>query len=214
MGEKKFTTIALDLEHKIYIVYVGLVSFITLPSSSSLNIYPSHRPQISSLIAEKTFTKVPNKYIDFANVFTSNLTSELPEYTGINKHVIKLIDDQQSPYGPFYSLEPVELETLKVYIKTNPVNKFIRLSKSAADVPILFDRKLDSFFQLCVNYWDLNNLMIKNWYPWPLIGELLNRLKKAKRFTQLNFTSAYYCIKIRKRDKWKSTFRTQYGHFE
>ena len=74
----------------------------------------------------------------------------------------------------------MELEILKVYIKTNLANGFIRPSKSPAGPLILFDQKSDSFFQLCVNYRGLNNLMIKNQYPLPLIGELLDRLGRAR----------------------------------
>lgn len=62
-------------------------------------------------------------------------------WTWINNHAIKLVDGQQLPYGPIYSLEPLELETLKAYIETNLANEFIKLSKSSTDIPILFDRK-------------------------------------------------------------------------
>ena len=51
-----------------------------------------------------------------------------------------------------YSLRPVELETLKAYIETNLANGFIRLSKSPAGAPILFDQKSDGFLRLYVNY--------------------------------------------------------------
>lgn len=37
----------------------------------------------------------------------------------MNKQAIKLIESQQSPYGPIYSLSSVELEILKAYIKTH-----------------------------------------------------------------------------------------------
>ena len=125
--------------------------------------------------------KVPNKYLDFADGLFSDLASELPEYTRIIDHAIELVDGcQQAPYGPIYSIKPVELETLKAYIETNLANGFIRPSKSPADVPILFDRKSDSSFQLCVNYQVLSNLMIKNRYLLPLIEESLDRLGRAK----------------------------------
>ena len=35
--------------------------------------------------------KVP-KYLDFANIFSRDLASELPKHTGINDHAIKLVD--------------------------------------------------------------------------------------------------------------------------
>ena len=126
----------LNPEHETYVVYVGSVSSDTLPSSSSLDVHLLKKPQISGLIAEETTTKVPAKYSDFADVFSLDLASELPEYTGINNHAIELVDDQQPPYGLIYSLGPVELETLKAYIETNLANDFIRPSKSPAGAPI------------------------------------------------------------------------------
>ena len=43
--------------------------------------------------------------------------------------------------------------------------------------------------------------MIKNLYLLLLFQELLDRLEKARRFTQLDFISTYYWIKIRKGNK-------------
>ena len=50
---------------------------------------------------------------------------ELLENTRINEHAIKLKKDKQSPFGPVYSLELIELETLKTDIKINLANDFI-----------------------------------------------------------------------------------------
>lgn len=63
-------------------------------------------------------------------------------------------------------------------------------------------------------YRGLNNITIKNRYPLPLVGESLDRLSKAKRFTQLDLTSAYHRLRIKEGDEWKTAFRTRYGHFE
>ena len=123
------------------------------------------------------------EYSDYSNVFLAEHAAEFSENTGINEHVIELEEGKQPLFGPIYSLEPVELKTLKTYIKTNLANGFIRPSKSPAGAPILFDRKPDRSLHLCVNYWGFNNLTIKNWYPLPLIGELLDWLSRAKRFT-------------------------------
>ena len=83
--------------------------------------------------------KILAEYLDFADVFFLDLTSELLKHTRINNHAIKLVDGQQPLYKPIYNLKPVELETLKAYIETNLANKFIRLFKSPANTPILFN---------------------------------------------------------------------------
>ena len=64
---------------------------------------------------------------------------ELPKYTRVNDHTIKLEEDKQSSFGSIYNLGLVELKTLKIYIKTNLANGFIQLSKSPVGVPILFN---------------------------------------------------------------------------
>ena len=194
MAKKQFAAIALDPKYKIYVIHVGSVNFVVSSSSFPLNadIHPFHRPQISGLIAKKALTKIPAKYLDFADIFSPELVSKLFRHIRINNYAIKVVDSKQPLYGPIYSLEPVELETLKAYIKTNLANKFIKLFKSLAGTPILFDRKSDCFFRLYIDYQSFNNLTIKNQYPLPLIEKSLNRLKRARQFTQFNFTSAYH----------------------
>ena len=98
------------------------------------------------MVANKAPTSILNEYSDFADIFFPELALELFEHTGINNHVIKLVDDQQLPYGPIYNLGPVELETLKTYIETNLKNGFIRPSKSLAWASIFFDKKPNGSF--------------------------------------------------------------------
>ena len=205
VGKKVFAAAAFDPEYKTYVVHVA--SFNSTPLVA-LDDHPFQRPQISDLIAKETSTKVLNKYSDFADVFSPDLASKLPKHTKINVHAIELVDGQQPPYGPIYSLGLVELETLKAYIETNLANGFIRPSKSPAGAPILFDRKSDGSFRLCVNYRSLNNFTIKNQYPLSLIEESLDRLGRAKQFTQLDLTSVYYWMRIREEDEWKTAFKT------
>ena len=195
INKKEFAKAALDENSETFVVHVASLS------STPLDVHPSRRPQISGLIAEEAPTKVPDEYADFADVFSPDLAAELPEHTGINDHAIELVDGQQPPYGPIYSLGPVELETLKAYIETNLANGFIRPFTSPAGALILFDRKSDSSLWLCVNYRGLNNLTIKNRYPLPLIGESLDKLGRARRFTQLDLTSAYHQMRIREGDE-------------
>ena len=183
MGKKKFASASLDPKSETFVVYIVSLNSDASPNSSSLNVYLSHRSQISDLIVREAPTKVSAKYSDFADVFSSDLVSELPKHIWINDHAIELVDDQQPPYQPIYSLGPIELETLKAYIEINLANGFIKPFKSPAGAPILFNRKLDGSLQLCINYPSLNNLTIKNWYPLPLMGKLLDGLGRAKQFT-------------------------------
>ncbi len=157
IGKKEFVAVALDLEHEAFVVHVAALSV-----DLGDEVHPSRRVQIAHLKADEALTEVPNEYADFADVFSPKLAAELPEHTGINDHAIELVDDRQPPYGPIYSLKPVELETLKAYIENNLASGFIRPFKSSAGAPILFDKKPDGSLRLCVDYQGLNNLTIKN----------------------------------------------------
>ena len=90
-------------------------------------MYLLKKAQITQLKADKASIKVLSKYADFADIFLPKLTIELLKHMKINDYAIKLLDDWQPSYGSIYSLEPVELKTLKTYIKNNLANSFIRL---------------------------------------------------------------------------------------
>ena len=181
----KFVIAALDPEYETSVVHVESVSSIALPNSSllKLNFHLFHRPLMSGFIIKKTSTKVSAKYSNFIDILSPDLAFELLKHIGINNHAIELVDSQQPPYRPIYIFKPVELETPKAYIEINLANRFIRLSKSLAVVPILSEWKSNSSLQLYVNYWGVNNLIIKNQYLLPLIEESLDRLKRAQQFT-------------------------------
>ena len=118
------------------------------------------------------------------------------------------------PRGRIYNLSETELTALKAYLEANLSNGFIRRSSSPAASPILFVKKKDGSLRLCVDYRDLNHATIKNRYPLPLIGELLERVRGAKIFTKLDLRGAYNLIQIREGDEYKTAFRTRYGQFE
>ncbi len=192
IGKTEFTAVALNPEYEAFIVHIAALSI-----NSGDEVYLSKKAQIAHLKVDVAPSKVPSRYADFADVFSPKLAAELSEYIGINNHTIELVDDREPPYGPIYSLRLVELGTLKAYIKNNLANGFIRPSKSPAKAPILFDKKPDGNLRLCMEYQGLNNLTIKNWYPLPLIGNLLDSLGRTQRSTQLDLTNAYHQMRIR-----------------
>ena len=198
---------ALNENSKTFVVYVFSLNLALVP-----RIHPDRAIPIASLLTKEV--KIPKKYSDFTNIFLEEKALVLPEQTEFNQHTIELEKSKQPPYRPINSLDPVELKILKTYIKTHLKSRFIRPSKSPAGIPILFHKELDGSLRLCVDYQELNNLIIKNWYPPPLIGESLNWLGQAKRFTQLDLTSTYHQIRIKENDKWKMAFRIRYGYFK
>ena len=172
---------ALDANSKTFVVYVAIWK------QKKMLVYFERqiqiKAQVGALLFNKALTKVPAKYSNYSNVFSVKYAAELPENTKMNEHAIKQKEDKQPLFGPIYSLESVELETLKTYIEINLANSFIRPSKSPVGALILFNRKPDGSLRFCVDYWGLSNLTIKNQYLLPLIGKLLDQLGQAKQFT-------------------------------
>ena len=157
---------------------------------------------------------IPPEYADFADVFSESNAYILPEH-GEHDHAIDLIDETKAPpYGPIYNLSESELAVLRAYIDLHLKTGFIRPSKSPAGAPILFAKKPDGGLRLCVDYRGLNNLTIKNRYPLPLVGESLDRLGRAQKFSKIDLTWAYNRVRIKRGDEWKTAFRTRYGHYE
>ena len=125
-------------------------------------MHSKKQAQVKTLLFDKALIEVLAEYSNYSNIFLAKNPVKLLENTGINKHAIKLEEDKQSLFGLIYSLEPIELETLKIYIKTNLANSFIQPSKSSAKTPIFFDKKPDRNLCLYIDYWGLNNITIKN----------------------------------------------------
>ena len=175
-------------------------------------MYSDREVQIAALIADKALVTILAEYLDFEDVFSKESVVVLLEHTEIKTHSIDLEKSKQPPYGPIYRAGGAG--TLKTYIKTNLANSFICPSKSPAGALILFDKKSDRNLGLYVDYWGLNNITIKNRYPFPLVGESFDCLGHAKQFTPLDLTSAHHQMRIKEGDKWKTAFQTRYGHFE
>ena len=81
--------------------------------------------EVGALIFDETITVVRKKYFYYSNIFSIENAAKFLEHTKINDHAVKLEENKQPSFCLIYSLEPVELKTLKMYIKTNLVNGFI-----------------------------------------------------------------------------------------
>ena len=98
---------------------------IVIRKQEEMLIHFEKQTQIRALLFDKTFTEILAEYSNYSNVFLAENATELLKNTGINKYAIKQKKGKQSLFGLIYNLEPVELKTLKIYIKTNLANSFI-----------------------------------------------------------------------------------------
>lgn len=73
--------------------------------------------------------------------------------------------------------------------------------------PFFFIYNKDGSLRPCQDYRYLNEGTIKNTYPLPLIGELVDRLKGATIFSKLDLRSRYNNVRIKDGDQWKAAFK-------
>jgi transposase InsO family protein len=156
---------------------------------------------------------IPTAYEAYKDLFSSAERLPLPRHTTL-EHRIDLDPDAQPPWGPIYPLGAKELDALRKWLAEALEKQWIQPSVSPAGAPIMFVPKKGGELRLVVDYRALNHITRKNRAPLPLIGEILDRLATAKIFTKLDLKDAYYRIRIRSGDEWKTAFRTRYGHFE
>lgn len=161
---------------------------------------------------EPDLSKIPEEYKEFRKAFVKS-SQELPAH-GPHDLGIDIEPGKTPPFGPLYSLSGDELKLVHDYLVDMLAKGLIRVSNAPCGAPILFARKKDGSLRLCVDYRRLNNITIKNVYPLPLIHELLDRVSGSAIFSKLDLTNAYWHIRIKEGDEWKTAFRTRYGLFE
>ncbi|GKG03145.1 hypothetical protein Tco_0310781, partial [Tanacetum coccineum] len=75
-----------------------------------------------------------------------------------------------------YHLAPSEMEELSGQLKELQNKGFIRPCSSPWGALVLFVKKKDGSFWMCIDYRELNKLTVKNCYPLPRIDDLFDQL--------------------------------------
>ncbi|GJX24288.1 putative nucleotidyltransferase, ribonuclease H [Tanacetum coccineum] len=79
---------------------------------------------------------------------------------------------------------------------------------------VLFVKKKDGSFRMCINYQELNKLTVKNCYPLLKIDNLFDQLQGSSVYSKIDLWSGYHQLRVREEDIPKTAFRTHYGHYE
>ncbi|GJU48818.1 putative reverse transcriptase domain-containing protein, partial [Tanacetum coccineum] len=100
------------------------------------------------------------------------------------------------------NLMPVELGSFDV------------VSSSPWGAPVLFVKKKDGSFRMCIDYRELNKLTVKNRYPLPRIDDLFDQLQGSSVYSKIDLRSGYHQLRVQEEDILKTTFRTTLRHME
>ena len=155
---------------------------------------------------KKEVFMISNIYRKWRNLFQKKgLTKELFKYQSWN-HEIKLILKMKFMFGFLYAFFEIELKKFRNYLNKELKRGIIKKSTSKTEYPILFTSKKNKKLRLCVDYWKLNDIMIKNKYSLFNIKELQNRFQKTVIFFKLDLRWEYNLIKIKKKKNEKKIF--------
>ena len=113
-----------------------------------------------------------------------------------------------------HRMTPVELQELRVQQQELLNKGFIRSNTSPWGAPVLFAKKKDKTFRLCIDYRQLNRVTIKNRYPLLRIDDLFDQFRGARVNSKIDLRTGYHQLRVRETDIPKTKFRTCYVHFE
>ncbi|GKB01522.1 putative reverse transcriptase domain-containing protein [Tanacetum coccineum] len=126
----------------------------------------------------------------------------------------KLIPEATPVANSPYRLAPSELEELSRQLKELQDKGFIRPSSSPWGASVLFVKKKDDSFKMCIDYKELNKLTIKNRYPLSRIDDLFDQLQVSQFFSKIDLRSGYHQLRVHEDVILKTAFKTRYEHFE
>ncbi|GKC95480.1 putative reverse transcriptase domain-containing protein, partial [Tanacetum coccineum] len=113
-----------------------------------------------------------------------------------------------------YRLAPSEMKELSKQLQELSEKGFIRPSSSPWGALVLFIKKKDGSFRMCIDYRELNKLTVKNRYPLPRIDDLFDQLQGSNIYSKIDLRSGYHQLRVREQDIPKTAFRTRCGHYE
>nr|GEV26731.1 putative reverse transcriptase domain-containing protein [Tanacetum cinerariifolium] len=149
---------------------------------------------------------------DFPEVFPKDFL-DLPPARPMEFQIDLIPGDAPVAQAP-YRLAPSEMKELPEQLQELFDKGFIRPSTSPRGAPVLFFKKKDGSFRMCIDYQELNKLTVKNCYPLPWIDDLFDQLQGSSIYSKIDLRSGYHQLRVREQDVPKTTFRTRYGHYE
>nr|GEV46957.1 putative reverse transcriptase domain-containing protein [Tanacetum cinerariifolium] len=149
---------------------------------------------------------------DFLEVFPDDLLG-IPSTLQVEFEIDLVPGVAPVARGP-YRLDPSEMKELSDQLQELSNNGFIRPCSLPRGALVLFVKKKDGPFWMCIDYRELNKLTVKNRYPLPRINDLFDQLQRSSVYSKIDLKSSYHQLRVHEEDIPKTAFRTRYAHYE
>lgn len=115
-----------------------------------------------------------------------------------------------------YRCTPEDRKEIESQISTLLKENLIEQSYSpfAAPVTLAYKKEDDRKTRLCIDFRDLNKIVVPQSQPFPLIEDLMIKTVNCKYFSTFDINSAFWSIPLKVQDRYKTAFVTQEGHFQ
>ncbi|GKB25963.1 putative reverse transcriptase domain-containing protein [Tanacetum coccineum] len=168
------------------------------------------KKEIEDKSKEKRLEDVPTVQ-DFSEVFPKGFPGLPP--TRQVEFQIDLVPGAAPVARAPYRLAPLELQELSTQLQELSEKGFIRPSYSPWGAPVLFFKKKDGSFRMCIDYCELKKLTVKNRYPLPRIDDLFDQLQGSSVYSMIDLRSGYYQLRVRNEDIPKTGLAGYYRGF-
>ena len=128
---------------------------------------------------------VPRWFHKYLKIFEKKDSERMPTRK-VWDHAIDLREEFVPKKGKIYPLSRVEREEVQEFVKDQLRKRYIRLLKSPQILPVFFVPKKDRKKRIVQDYWYLNSWTVKNNYLLPLILDLIDSIRKKKKFTKMD----------------------------
>ncbi|GJT65041.1 putative reverse transcriptase domain-containing protein [Tanacetum coccineum] len=95
-----------------------------------------------------------------------------------------------------YRLALAKMQELSTQLQELSEREFIRPNSSPWGAPVLFVKKKDGSFRMCINYRELNKLTVKNRYPLSRIDDLFDQLQWSRVYSKIDLRSGYHQLRV------------------
>ncbi|GJV23782.1 putative reverse transcriptase domain-containing protein [Tanacetum coccineum] len=131
---------------------------------------------------------------NFLEVFPEDL-SGIPPTRQVEFQIDLTPDDAPIARAP-YQLAPSEMKKLSTQLQEFSDKGFLRPSSSPWGASVLFVKKKDGSFWMCIDYRELNKLTVKNRYSLPRIDNLFDQLQGSSVYSKIDRRSGYHQLKV------------------